>query len=177
MVSEQRRYTRLPLDGSVGIKIQNGHMVLTQGLLNDFGLGGFRVLAREEIDKEERVDFILKTPSLGHSLRGKGKVKNIQKITRMGAPYYSMGVEFTDVDKTKVRRMMEKKMRGWDKRRMLVQESKNDLFIALKLAPVLFLIAWITFQSFRQLDASNRKERSYSEDFRRGVIYSLFNGK
>jgi len=101
MFLEQRKHTRLSCEGRVGLKMRNGHLVLVNGALNDFSRGGFRLDAQDEIDTGEKVEFFIKTPSLGHSLRGTGKIKNTRPIKKFGVCGYSLGVEFTQVDKKK----------------------------------------------------------------------------
>ncbi len=176
MISEQRSHVRLPLDGKVLIRREDGGLALRAGL-HDVSLSGFRMLAEEELEVGRDVEFRMEAHTLGHCVRGAGRVRNVAPVKKWGAPYYAMGLEFTRVEGADVARLLEKKRRGWEWKRKARQPDRRDIGIVLLLAPVLFLVSSWCAGVFAKSEASGREAQRYTLEFNAGVLHFLFNSK
>ncbi len=177
MIQEKRRYARLPLDGSILLKTENGRIVATRGHLDNLSLGGFAMSATEGLSVGKEVEFFVRTPSLRDAVSGLGVVRNTEEKGPLARTRYKVGVQFINVDRNKVHRLIEKKRHGWDRKYAHLAHQKEDMLLALKWAPVLFLITWIVIQSFWQVNAAERANRQFYGQVKKGIVHFLYDAE
>lgn len=176
MFTEQRRHARLPLDGSIILKTKNGHITATRGRLDDLSLGGFRMNSSQELEVGKDVAFFVKSQSLDDRMSGRGIVKNMERLGAGLTSRYRIGIQFMDVDRTRIEKILDKKRHGWDKRTD-IRHHKEDLWLALKWAPIFFLISWMVLGSFWQINAAERTNAHFNKQFRSGILHFLYNAE
>jgi hypothetical protein len=176
MFTEQRRHARLPLDGSIILKTKNGRLVATRGRLDDLSLGGFRMSSSEELEIGKDVEFFVRSRSLDDRMSGRGIIKNMERTNTRQTPSYRVGIQFMDVDRTTIEKILDKKRHGWDKRAD-IRRHKEDLWLALKCAPALILVCWMVLGSFWQINAADRADSHFNKQFRSGILHFLYNAE
>jgi hypothetical protein len=176
VLTEKRRHTRLPLDGSIILRTRNGRITATRGRLDDLSLGGLRLTSPEELEIGNDVEFFVRSRSLDDRMSGRGIIKNMERMDSRPSPRYRVGVQFMDVDKNRVEKILDKKRHGWDKRTD-IRQRKQDLALALKWAPVLFIICGMVLGSFWKINAAERANSHYDTQLRGGILHFLYNAE
>ena len=177
MVGEEKRnYARLGLAGKVILKAENGRSRTFKVPLNNISLGGFAfaMYTRQGLEAERNVEFALMTPLLDRPLMGKGKIKYVAlPESNSGKSSAPIGVEFIQVNKDGVRRLIRSALRNRD-RQGFYQRNKREFSFMLKSAPLLFFIAWFTLEMASSISVSIKKEEQYTQKRREAEIYYLF---
>ncbi len=101
-MQERRGYQRLILDGKIILKTESGNQRIAGAYLENISFGGFAIYAQEKIETDKIVVFELMTPSLEQPLVGKGRIKYVNPLKKHKTDFFTMGIEFTDINKDMV---------------------------------------------------------------------------
>jgi len=171
---EQRDYKRLDLGGSVRLRTSMERPRVFRAYLDDISFGGFQVYAKERINLGDDIDFEIMTRLANYPLRGKGKVRHVSSIKKGKASFFSMGAEFTDINKKKIITLIDKIL--WYKSiPVSYRRHKREIYFVLKLLPFVILITWSVLKITDTMSVSINKEREYEKKFNEATIYYLYN--
>jgi hypothetical protein len=177
--TETRRHTRIRLDGQVLLKtpVPGERLRLLRAYLDDISLGGARLYAEDEVDVDQPLDMRVRIPWSGRVVRGIGRVRHARRTRRAGRPRYALGVEFTDMDRTKVRAMIDDKLGGGRTKAARLRQRKREIGLLAALSPLLVLVTWLFISSAFRAQGSLREDEQFTKDFRSGVIRFLYNSE
>lgn len=96
---EKRGYERLVLDGDAHIATKGRKPLAFRAFLDNISYGGFAFFSLENLKPGRIVEFRLITHSLDEALVGRGKIRRITRPPQYNTPLYTIGVEFTQVNK------------------------------------------------------------------------------
>jgi len=170
---EQRDYKRLDLAGRVKLRTDTGRPRVFRAYLDDISFGGFQIYAKERISLGDDIEFEIMTRLANYPLRGKGKVKHVSSIKKGKASFFSMGAEFTDINKKKIITLIDKVL--WYKNIFVsYRRHKREVYFVLKLLPFIILITWPVLKITDMMSGSINREREYAEKFKQATIYYLY---
>jgi hypothetical protein len=144
--------------------------------LDDVGLGGLRMYSQDKIKPDQHVRLALNTPLLDRPLLAKGRIRNINSIKRKGTDFFSMGVEFTKINKQKIKQLINKSQ-GWRRRPFPSRQHRKELFFLLKLLPLVILIGWPILRAVNTYSFYRVNEQQYQKRLRQAEIYYLYHGR
>jgi len=98
-MSEKRNHERLILDGDVHIKTRGKNPLEFRVFLDNFSFGGFAVYSQQKLRPGRIVEFNLITQALDQGLVGRGRIRHVTQPPQYSTPLYTVGVEFTEVNK------------------------------------------------------------------------------
>lgn len=176
-MADNRKYSRLDLDGRVGVKIAdiNGRARMVRAYLDDISLGGFRMRALEKLEAGHRaVSFKVKTPLAVGSVSGMGRIRHVREVRQGSRAFYEMGVEFESVRRHKISDIIRRKIRGGTKQAVLLREECRDLYRVLKLVPLLILATWLALATTQKISAGLSHAGAYIGAFNKGVLRYLY---
>ncbi len=173
---KERTSPRLSMRGNVRVKVQNGIIRRIPAYLDDMSMGGFRMMMSEDVEIDQPIVFHMKTPYALRRISGVGRVRHVAEAKKPSFPKYSVGVEFSAVDKDKVKYILKEKVHSRYKRqqrRAIMGEMKVLLF----LFPVLVIFASFASSLYIQSDRSVRESRAFEQEMKTGIVHFLFNSK
>ena len=173
---EKRTYKRFDVKGRVGLKTNDGMDYILGAYLDDVGLGGLRMYSQDKIQPDNDVRLRLSTPLLDRPLLAKGKIRNVNSIKRKGTDFFSMGVEFTKINKQKIKHLINKSQ-GWRRRWFLTRQQRRELLFLLKLLPLILLMVWPILRAANAYSLYTIKEQQYQQKRRAAEIYYLYHGR
>jgi hypothetical protein len=173
---EKRIYKRFDVKGRVGLKTNDGMDYILSAYLDDVGLGGLRMYAQDKMQPDNDVRLRLSTPLLDRPLLAKGRIRNVNSIKRKGTDFYSMGVEFTKINKQRIKHLINKSQ-GWRKRPLLSRQHRRELFFLLKLLPMIILMVWPILRVVNAYSFYTIKEQQYQQRRREAEIYYLYHAR
>ncbi|MGE5279310.1 MAG: PilZ domain-containing protein [Deltaproteobacteria bacterium] len=174
-----RRTTRIPLDGPVTLKVPvpGSRLRLMRAYLDDISLGGARLYAEDEVDVDESLGLRVRIPWSGRLVQGTGRVRHVKAVRRAGRSVYALGVEFVDINRDKVRGMIDDKLGGGPHKFAAARERKRELGLLLKLAPLLIIGTWLLIDGAFRTQGSMRQDKRFAGEFRQAVLHFLYNSK
>lgn len=87
------------LDGDVHIKTRGKNPLEFRVFLDNFSFGGFAVYSQQKLRPGRIVEFNLITQALDQGLVGRGRIRHVTQPPQYSTPLYTVGVEFTEVNK------------------------------------------------------------------------------
>ncbi len=102
----RRSYVRYDQGGSVNIETERDTPNIFKGDLVDIGFLGFCAYLKEKIDIDTPIKFELMAELSHRPLIGRGKIKSIKEASRYAVQGFSVGVEFTDVNKDEIEMLL-----------------------------------------------------------------------
>jgi len=172
----QRSYRRLDFDARVLLKIDNGSSRIVRGCLKDISMGGFRILSKEKMELNKEVDTMMtlsSLPILDRPLSCKSRVKHVASTNLHGVDFFSMGLEFTNVNKTKIKGLIRKVL-DWRRGSSLPQQYRREALILLRLLPLIIVITWAMSGPIEDYSFYRAREQGYEEEVRKGLVYFLY---
>jgi len=178
-MSDARRHQRIRLDGQVAIKtpMPGERLRVMRAYLDDISLGGARLYAEEEIDVDQPVAMRLRIPWSGRVAQGTGRVRHVALTRKAGRPRYALGVEFTFMNRDRVRRMIDDKLSGGRLKFAAHRHKRREINLILRLSPLLIIGTWLLIDASFHTQGSMREERQFIRDFKKGVIHFLYNSQ
>jgi len=171
-MKQKREYKRFGFKGNVKLKERRGGEEILGAYLDDIGLGGIRVRSESKAKLGESVKLAVMTPFLDRPLMAKGRIKHISSVR--GTGFYSTGIEFTRVNRQKVKRLINKNF-GWRERALLSRQQKREFSMLMKFLPVVIVAAVVIVGSYVEYNYNNIVETEFREKVKDGVVYFLYN--
>lgn len=141
--------------------------------VEDFGRGGFQIVADRPLDPRHRLMFALQSSFLSRPLEGRGRVCYVKKAQRYGHPVYVAGVQFTAVDRRGVVSFIGR-FNGWRRSSKVSGAQRRELVFFLKSLPFLVLASWLLAGALANAHEVRLRENSYMERLKEAVIYGLY---
>jgi len=170
---ELRDYKRLDWDGKVRLRTGTERPRVFRAYLDDISFGGFQICAKKQLSLGDDIDFKIMTRLLNYILTGKGKVRHISPMKKGETPFFTIGAEFTDINKKEIITLIDKIL--WYKNiSAAYRQSKRKSVFVLKALPFIIIITWSVLKFSDMISASMDKDRLHAEKYEQAIMHYLY---
>jgi len=173
MVTEKRTYRRFDIDGNAKVVMPDYGARVVKAYLDDISLGGFQAYALDKANVGDKVDFELTTPLYHDTLPGKGRIRHIRPVTKYNMDCYSLGVEFSKVEKQKVTSLIKLPF-SRRKKPGFFETHRKELVLYFFLLPFMIALCWVGNDAINSANYSAAQEKASADKFNDAMIYYLY---
>ena len=170
-IDEKREYERLDVKGEVLLNAESGGLI-SKACLDDISFSGFSIHAARRFEIDEYVEFELGTKFLETPLKGKGKIRHVEKA-RFGSCL--AGAQFRDTDPDGRRNMIKSALRARSKARYHREKFVKELRLAAKIAPLIIIFSFMAMTVINAITSNMSEKMEYDKRFQDAIIHYLYN--